>query len=89
MHFNLANPLRVNGIFEGAINGKPIEKNDLFSYMSNGQQNTALTKVSSDIGYGLSLLDPIGSIMGWLFAKVPTELSTEQFNGFQLTGLLN
>lgn len=81
---------RINGIFEAAINGKSIEKTDIYSYIqiSNGQQHTALSRISPDIGFSLSLLDPIGNIMGWLFAKIPVESSAEVFNGFQLTGLL-
>ncbi|KAL7075071.1 hypothetical protein ACQ4LE_005748 [Meloidogyne hapla] len=77
--------IRINGVFEGAINGKTVPKTDLFSYIqpSEGQQHTALAKINSEIGRSLLLVDSLSTPFGWLFAK---SSSPENKNGFQLTG---
>uniref|UniRef100_A0A915EPD0 Nidogen n=1 Tax=Ditylenchus dipsaci TaxID=166011 RepID=A0A915EPD0_9BILA len=80
-------PQRINGVFEAVINGKAIEKTDLFAYIQvqDGQQHTALARIPKDVGHSLALLDAIGNGMGWLFAK-DSSLTPNVFNGFQLTG---
>uniref|UniRef100_A0A914XZB2 Nidogen n=1 Tax=Panagrolaimus superbus TaxID=310955 RepID=A0A914XZB2_9BILA len=76
---------RINGFFEGAINGKAIPKTELYTFAQpkDGQQHTALAKVPSHLGTSLLLLDPIGNVMGWLFARRDFD---NAYNGFELTG---
>ncbi|VDM59952.1 unnamed protein product [Angiostrongylus costaricensis] len=78
-------PQRISGSFEGVINGIPIDRTDLHTFITptDGHAYTAISKIPSDLGYPLLLLNPIGSIMGWLFAEVK---SPSVYNGFQLTG---
>uniref|UniRef100_A0A158P9V5 Nidogen-1 n=1 Tax=Angiostrongylus cantonensis TaxID=6313 RepID=A0A158P9V5_ANGCA len=78
-------PQRISGSFEGVINGIPIDRTDLHTFITptDGHAYTAISKIPSDLGYPLLLLNPIGSIMGWLFAEVK---SPSVYNGFQLAG---
>ncbi|KAJ1346639.1 hypothetical protein KIN20_001510 [Parelaphostrongylus tenuis] len=78
-------PQRISGSFEGVINGIAIDRTDLHTFITpnDGHAYTAVSKIPSDLGYPLLLLNPIGSIMGWLFAEVK---SPSVYNGFQLTG---
>ncbi|KAI3415926.1 hypothetical protein GPALN_005489 [Globodera pallida] len=78
-------PLRINGMFEAALNGKQMQRTDLFAYVQplEGQQHTALAKVPPDVGWSLLLLDALSTPFGWLFAKVSGD---GQPNGFQLSG---
>ncbi|KAL3097775.1 hypothetical protein niasHS_000510 [Heterodera schachtii] len=79
-------PLRINGMFEAALNGKQMQRTDLFAYVqpAEGQQHTALAKVPPEMGWALLLLDALSTPFGWLFAKVPAD--AQQQNGFQLSG---
>ncbi|WKY13835.1 hypothetical protein Q1695_004571 [Nippostrongylus brasiliensis] len=78
-------PQRVSGSFEGVINGVSIDRTDLHTYITakDGHSYTALSKVPSDLGHPFLLLNPIGSVMGWLFAETQ---SPTAYNGYQLTG---
>ncbi|PAV58921.1 hypothetical protein WR25_10468 [Diploscapter pachys] len=77
-------PVRISGNFEGVINGKPIDKTDLHTFVTttDGRSFTAVSKISSDLGHSFLLLHPIGSVMGWLFAVA----GPDAYNGFELTG---
>ena len=62
---------RIRGTFEGVINGIEVRKSDLHVYANEkGQAYTALSNLGRDLGPSLLLVDSIGSVMGWLFAKV-------------------
>jgi len=76
---------RINGFFEGAINGKSIPKTDIYTFVQtrDGQQHTAIAKLPPELANSILLLDTVGSIMGWLFAK---RGSDNAYNGFELTG---
>ena len=78
-------PQRINGFFEGAINGQAIPKNELFIFVQpkDGQQHTALPKIPQNLATSLLLLDPIANVMGWLGARRDSE---NAYNGFELTG---
>ncbi|CAB3397791.1 unnamed protein product [Caenorhabditis bovis] len=78
-------PQRISGSFEGVINRTPIDRTDLhtFATMTDGNVYTAVSKIPSDLGHPLLLLNTVGSIMGWLFADVK---SPDVYNGFHLTG---
>ncbi|ETN72184.1 G2F domain protein, partial [Necator americanus] len=78
-------PQRISGSFEGVINGMSIPRTDLHTFITatDGNAYTAVSKIPSDLGSPFLLLNPIGSIMGWLFADVQ---SSTAYNGFQLTG---
>uniref|UniRef100_A0A915MWM5 Nidogen n=1 Tax=Meloidogyne javanica TaxID=6303 RepID=A0A915MWM5_MELJA len=79
--------LRINGVFQGAINGKNVQKTELFSYIqpADGQQHTALAKINSEIGWSLLLVDSLSTPFGWLFAKSSASTQSNK-NGFELTG---
>ncbi|XGW06087.1 hypothetical protein V3C99_016431 [Haemonchus contortus] len=78
-------PQRITGSLEGVINGISIDHVDLYTLVTatDGHAYTALSKIPSDLGHQFLLLNPIGSVMGWLFAEVR---SPTAYNGFQLTG---
>ncbi|VDK46117.1 unnamed protein product [Anisakis simplex] len=82
---NPCDPQRINGYFEGVINGEEIGRTDLHTYVmtAEGRAYMALSQIPAHLGRSLLLLNPIGSAMGWLFAKVE---SPSSYNGFQLTG---
>ncbi|KAI6214615.1 NIDogen [Aphelenchoides besseyi] len=77
--------VRVGGSFEGVINGKKIEKTDLYAFIdtTTGQQHTVISGISEEFGWSLQLLDSIANIMSWLFGKIE---SSDVQNGFRLTG---
>ncbi|VDK52730.1 unnamed protein product [Cylicostephanus goldi] len=81
----LGDPQRISGSFEGVINGNSIDRTDLHTFITatDGHAYTAVSKIPSDLGSPFLILNPIGSIMGWLFADVQ---SPRVYNGFQLTG---
>ena len=76
---------RINGYFEGAINGKSIPRTDIYTFIQtrDGQQHTAIAKLPPELANSILLLDTVGNIMGWLFAK---RGSDNAYNGFELTG---
>ncbi|KAL3985317.1 G2F domain family protein [Acanthocheilonema viteae] len=78
-------PQRINGGFEGVINGKEMDRTELHTYVmvEEGRSYTALSRIPPELGRSLLLLNAIGSAMGWLFAKV---LSPTSYNGFMITG---
>ncbi|OZC09732.1 G2F domain protein [Onchocerca flexuosa] len=78
-------PQRINGGFEGVINGKEMDRTELHTYVmvEEGRSYTALSQISPELGRSLLLLNAIGGAMGWLFAKV---ISPTSYNGFMLTG---
>lgn len=77
-------PLRVNGKISGEINGQIIQGVDLQAYvvMSDGRSYTALSHVPDKFGNSIQILNILGSVIGWLFAK-PVENAK---NGYQITG---
>ena len=64
-----------------------MDNKDVHTYVvtSDGRSYTALSQVPSELGASLLLLDTIGGVMGWMFAKVN---SPGAYNGFMLTGNL-
>ncbi|VDM75746.1 unnamed protein product [Strongylus vulgaris] len=66
------NPQRISGSFEGVINGNSIDRTDLHTFITatDGNAYTAVSKIPTDLGSPFLILNPIGSIMGWLFADV-------------------
>lgn len=68
----LGEPQRINGGFEGVINGKEMDRTELHTYVmvEEGRSYTALSQIPPELGRSLLLLNAIGSAMGWLFAKV-------------------
>lgn len=64
---------------------EPIDVN-VFINTQVGLQHTALSKIPKEKGKSLLLLDTIGSIFGWLFAKVSDSETEKIQNGFSLTG---
>ncbi|KAJ8922644.1 hypothetical protein NQ315_007676 [Exocentrus adspersus] len=77
-------PLRVNGKVHGKINGERLEGLDLQSYisMADGRAYTAVSKIPSSIGFDMQVLQILGGVIGYLFAK-PVKNAV---NGYQLTG---
>lgn len=77
-------PLRVNGKITGELNGKELSQLDLQSYVvtSDGRTYTALSHVSQDIGYDIQILNILGAVIGWLFARP----ISKAVNGYELTG---
>uniref|UniRef100_A0A158Q8F9 Nidogen-1 n=1 Tax=Elaeophora elaphi TaxID=1147741 RepID=A0A158Q8F9_9BILA len=78
-------PQRINGGFEGVINGEEMDRTELHTYVmvEEGRSYTALSQIPPELGRSLLLLNAFGSAMGWLFAKV---MSPTSYNGFMLTG---
>ncbi|KAJ4430235.1 hypothetical protein ANN_22447, partial [Periplaneta americana] len=77
-------PLRVNGKITGSLNGHDLSQLDLQSYVvtSDGRTYTALSHVSTDIGYDMQPLSLLGGVIGWLFARPVSKA----VNGYELTG---
>lgn len=65
-------PQRINGGFEGVINGEELKRTELHTYVmtAEGRSYTALSQIPPHLGRSLLLLNAIGGAMGWLFAKV-------------------
>lgn len=63
-------PIRVSGKVVGLINNETISA-QLQSYvvMTEGRSYTAISPLSSTVGYSLQLAPIIGGVVGWLFAK--------------------
>uniref|UniRef100_A0A915NZR7 Nidogen n=1 Tax=Meloidogyne floridensis TaxID=298350 RepID=A0A915NZR7_9BILA len=75
--------LRINGVFQGAINGKNVQKTELFSYIqpADGQQHTALAKINSEIGWSLLLVDSLSTPFGDRYAlSIRQEFTDRQFD---------
>ncbi|GBP55566.1 Nidogen-1 [Eumeta japonica] len=77
-------PIRVHGKLYGEINGTPLNEVDIQSYVvvAEGRSYTALSQAPSSLGSSLQLLNVLGSVVGWLFAKPVGDSK----NGYQLTG---
>lgn len=77
-------PLRVNGKVNGVLNGVSLEQLDLQSYivMTDGRAYTAISRVPREIGYSVQMLQVLGGLIGFLFAKPIGDV----MNGYQLTG---
>ncbi|XP_046389156.1 nidogen-like isoform X2 [Ischnura elegans] len=77
-------PLRVNGKVSGTINGISVSDMDLQAYVvtSDGRTYTAISRVPDNVGFDIQVLNVIGGVIGWMFAK-PLKGAV---NGFQLTG---
>ncbi|VDD92037.1 unnamed protein product, partial [Enterobius vermicularis] len=63
---------RIYGTLEGQINGVDLKGKQLhtFADTEKGRAYFALTKIPSYVGQPLLLVDEIGTVIGWLFAKV-------------------
>lgn len=74
----------MNGKITSALNGKELSQLDLQSYVvtSDGRTYTALSHVSQDIGYDIQILNILGAVIGWLFARP----ISKAVNGYELTG---
>ena len=80
---------RIEGTIEGGFNGIQMETIDVFTYVetATGLQHTALSKIPTEKGKSLLLLDTLGNIFGWLFPKNTSDSEAGKLlNGFQLTG---
>lgn len=63
-------PIRVSGKVSGLVNNENISA-QLQSYvvMTEGRSYTAISPLSSTIGYSLQLAPILGGVVGWLFGK--------------------
>ncbi|XP_049867994.1 nidogen [Pectinophora gossypiella] len=79
-------PIRVHGKLNGIINDVSLNDVDIQAYVvvADGRSYTALSQGPPSLGSSLQLLNVLGGVVGWLFAK-PS--GTAQ-NGYQLTGAL-
>nr|XP_012544559.2 low density lipoprotein receptor isoform X1 [Bombyx mori] len=79
-------PLRVHGKLNGVLNDVHLNDVDIQSYVvvADGRAYTALSLTPPVLGSSLQLLNIMGSVVGWLFAKP----SSTAKNGYQLTGSL-
>lgn len=79
-------PLRVHGKLNGVINNVNLNDVDIQSYvvMADGRAYTALSLAPPSLGSSLQLLNVLGGVVGWLFAKPAGSAR----NGYQLTGSL-
>lgn len=76
--------MRVTGFVHGHISDNQIQS-QIQSYIvtSDGKSYTAMSSVgSSDLGTKLQILEIIGGVIGWVFAKPVGAL----YNGYQITG---
>lgn len=79
-------PLRVHGKLNGVINDVHLNDVDVQAYvvMADGRAYTALSLAPPSLGGTLQLLNVLGGVVGWLFAK-PSGIAK---NGYQLTGAM-
>lgn len=77
-------PLRVHGKLNGVINNINLNDVDIQAYVvvADGRTYTALSQAPTSLGSSLQLLNVLGGVIGWLFAK---PLGSGK-NGYQLTG---
>ncbi|XP_067009862.1 nidogen isoform X2 [Anabrus simplex] len=77
-------PLRVNGKMTGNINEVDLSQVDVQSYVvtPDGRTYTAVSRVPETIGFDMQILNILGGVIGWLFAR-PIK---NAMNGYQLTG---
>lgn len=76
-------PIRVTGSVSGHIGEAQIQA-QIQSYIvtSDGKSYTAMTPVSAEAGTKIQILQIIGGVIGWVFAKPVGSV----LNGFQITG---
>lgn len=74
-------PIRVSGKVSGSVNNETISS-QLQSYvvMTDGRSYTAISPLSSNVGYSLQLAQVLGGVVGWLFAKP----GANSLNGYQV-----
>ncbi|XP_075974166.1 nidogen [Anticarsia gemmatalis] len=79
-------PLRVHGKINGILNDVKLNDVDIQAYVvvSDGRAYTALSLVPQGLGSSMQLLNVLGGVVGWLFAKPASSAK----NGYQLTGSL-
>lgn len=79
-------PLRVHGKMNGIINNINLNDVDIQAYVvvADGRAYTALSRSPPTLGSSLQLLNVLGGVIGWLFAKPASSAK----NGYQLTGAL-
>ncbi|KAL4705359.1 hypothetical protein ACJJTC_006845 [Scirpophaga incertulas] len=79
-------PLRVHGKVNGVINTINLNDVDIQAYVvvADGRSYTALSLAPQNLGGSLQLLNVLGGVIGWLFAK---PFGTAN-NGYELTGAL-
>ncbi|XP_046738745.1 nidogen isoform X3 [Diprion similis] len=77
-------PLRATGKVTGFVNDEEFPPKDLQCYVQtkDGRTYTAVSKIPEFIGSKSQLLNNLGDVLGWLFAK-PIENTK---NGYQITG---
>uniref|UniRef100_A0A913I0X9 EGF-like domain-containing protein n=1 Tax=Strongyloides stercoralis TaxID=6248 RepID=A0A913I0X9_STRER len=78
--------VRVTGKFNGVINGKTLEGAELHTFVQagGGTTYTAVSNLPPTIRNSILLLNPLASIIGWMFARTAND--GETYNGFMLTG---
>lgn len=79
-------PLRVHGKINGVLNDVNLNDVDIQAYVvvGEGRAYTALSIIPGGLGSSLQLLNVLGGVVGWMFAK-PTAYAK---NGYQFTGAL-
>lgn len=79
-------PLRVHGNVNGILNNVHINDVNIQAYVvvADGRAYTALALAPPNLGRSLQLLNVLGGVVGWLFAKP----SGNAKNGYQLTGAI-
>ncbi|CAH2236693.1 jg20911 [Pararge aegeria aegeria] len=77
-------PIRVHGKLNGVINDESFNDVDIQAYVvvADGRSYTAISQAPNGLGGSLQLLNVLGGVTGWLFAKP----SGTAKNGYQLTG---
>lgn len=76
-------PIRVTGSISGHIGSSSISSQlQAYIVMVDGRAYTAISALSGDLGPKVQLLQVIGGVIGWLFAK-PIGAT---LNGYQITG---
>lgn len=76
-------PLRVTGAITGHIGETSLSLSlQAYVVMIDGRAYTAISGISGDLGPKIQLLEIIGGVIGWLFAKP----IGETLNGYQVTG---
>lgn len=76
-------PIRVTGTITGHIGTNNISSQlQAYIVMVDGRAYTAMSTLNGDVGPKFQLLEIIGGVIGWLFAKPVGET----LNGYQITG---
>jgi nidogen (entactin) len=77
-------PIRVTGTISSNIGGSGSVSSSLQSYvvMVDGRAYTAISGLDGNLGPKIQLLEIIGGVIGWLFAKP----IGQTLNGYQITG---